>query len=124
MPLSDEEQRILREIEANLTATDPALAQQVSETTLYRHATRTIKWAVLGFLVGLAIMLLTFTSATAVAVGGFLVMLVSLLVIERNLRKIGKAGLDSLTGSFHSGAFKNVFGSSDRPWRDRFRRDG
>lgn len=124
MPLSDEEQRILREIEANLTATDPALAQQVSETTLYRHATRTIKWAVLGFLVGLAIMLLTFTSATAVAVGGFLVMLVSLLVIERNLRKIGKAGLDSLTGSFRSGAFKNVLGSSDRPWRDRFRRDG
>jgi len=123
MPLSEEEQRILREIEANLTATDPALVQQVSETTLYRHATRTIKWAALGFVVGLVIMLATFTSATAVAVGGFLVMLAALLVIERNLRKVGKAGLESLTGSMRSGALGNLFGSSDRPWRDRWRRD-
>ncbi|MFN8035888.1 MAG: DUF3040 domain-containing protein [Acidimicrobiia bacterium] len=124
MPLSEEEQRILREIEANLTATDPALVQQVSETTLYRHATRTIKWAVLAFVVGLVIMLLTFTSETAVAVGGFLVMLAALLVIERNVRKMGKAGLDSITNSLNSGPFKHLFGSDGRPWRDRFRRDG
>ena len=52
MPLSEEEQRILQEIEANLTATDPGLVQQVSETTLYRHAARAIKWAVLGFVAG------------------------------------------------------------------------
>ena len=45
MPLSEEELRILQEIEANLTATDPALVQQVSETTLYRHAGRKLKWA-------------------------------------------------------------------------------
>ena len=54
MPLSEDEQRILREIEENLSATDPKLVQQVSDTTLYRHSARVIKWAVVGFVAGLA----------------------------------------------------------------------
>ena len=40
MPLSEDEQRILKEIEENLSATDPKLVQQVSDTTLYRHSAR------------------------------------------------------------------------------------
>ena len=55
MPLSEDEQRILREIEENLSATDPKLVQQVSDTTLYRHSARVIKWSVVGFLGGLAL---------------------------------------------------------------------
>ena len=43
MPLSEDEQRILKEIEANLNETDPRLVQEVSETTLYRHSARAIK---------------------------------------------------------------------------------
>lgn len=122
MPLSEDEQRILQEIEANLTATDPALVQQVSETTLYRHATRVIRWAVFGFVVGLVIMVATFTEATVIAVGGFLIMLACTLVIERNARKLGKAGLESIAGSLRGGAFKGMFGSSGRRWRDRWQR--
>src|SRR5262249_47598353 len=75
MPLSEDEQRILREIEANLSVTDPKLVQQVSDTTLYRHAARMIKWSVLGFVVGLTITVTTFTSVLPLAVGGFLLML-------------------------------------------------
>src|ERR687891_427766 len=112
MPLSEAEQRIPKEIEANLSATDPALVQQVSETTLYRHATRAIKWAVVGFLAGLLLLLFTFTRALALGVVGFLVMLGCLLVIERNVRKMGKAGLENLTGSVRAGALKNVFGNA------------
>jgi len=122
MPLSEEEQRILKEIEANLTATDPALVQQVSETTLYRHATRAIKWSVLGFLVGLAVMVISFTSATVVAVLGFLIMLLCTLVIERNARKIGRAGMQNLTGSLRNGAFKGILGEPGRKFRDRWHR--
>ena len=44
MPLSEDEQRILQEIEDNLSATDPKLSQQISDTTLYRHSARVIKW--------------------------------------------------------------------------------
>ena len=62
MPLSEDEQRILREIEENLSATDPKLVQQVSDTTLYRHSARVIKWSVVGFIAGLALMIATFTT--------------------------------------------------------------
>src|SRR5687767_16014515 len=57
MPLSEDEQRILQEIEAQFYANDPQLAQQVSETTLYRHASRNIKWSALGFVVGFVVLL-------------------------------------------------------------------
>ncbi|MEY3361772.1 MAG: hypothetical protein RL531_1491 [Actinomycetota bacterium] len=118
MPLSDEEQRILREIEANLTATDPALVQQVSETTLYRHATRNIRWAVLGFVAGLVLLVLTFTQVLLLGVVGFLVMLGSLLVIERNARAMGKAGLQSLGGSLRTGPLSGMAGRLRRPSND------
>ena len=122
MPLSEEEQRILQEIEANLTATDPGLVQQVSETTLYRHASRAIKWAVVGFVAGLVLLLLTFTQL-AFGVLGFLVMLGCLLVIERNVRKLGKAGMQNITGSLRAGSLGGVFGSTSRRWRERWHRD-
>ena len=112
MPLSEEEQRILQEIEANLTATDPGLVQQVSETTLYRHAARAIKWAVVGFIAGLVLLLFTFTQVLVLGVVGFLVMLACLLVIERNVRKLGKAGMQNLTS--RSGADRSA-GCSARP---------
>jgi hypothetical protein len=123
MPLSEDEQRILREIEENLSVTDPKLVQQVSDTTLYRHATRMIKWAAVGFVAGLLLLLLTFTSVLAAGVAGFLVMLFCLLVIERNVRKIGRAGLDSLTRSLPGGALKGMFGNAKGRWRDRWQRD-
>jgi len=123
MPLSEDEQRILREIEANLSVTDPKLVQQVSDTTLYRHSARLIKWAVVGFVLGLVLLVATFTSVLALAVSGFLVMLFCLLVIERNVRKMGRAGLESITGSMGGGALKGMFGSAGRRWRERWQRD-
>jgi DUF3040 family protein len=123
MPLSEDEQRILSEIEANLSATDPALVQQVSETTLYRHATRSIKWASAGFVAGLVLLVMTFTSVLFLGVVGFLIMLACLLVIERNVRKMGKAGLQSLTSSMRGGAVKGMLGNAGRRWRERWRRD-
>ncbi len=121
MPLSEDEQRILSEIEANLTATDPALVQQVSETTLYRHAARVIRWAVVGFVAGLVLLVFTIKT-TPLAIVGFLVMLGCSLVIERNARKLGRAGMQSLTSSVRGGSLARMLGDGAR-WRDRFRRD-
>ena len=42
MPLSEDEQRILQEIEQQLYASDPELAREVSSTTVYRHAGRNL----------------------------------------------------------------------------------
>ena len=119
MPLSDEELRILHEIEANLTATDPGLVQQVSETTLYRHAARAIKWAIFGFVTGLVLLLATFTKVLVLGFIGFLMMLGCLLVIERNARKLGRAGMQNLTSTLREGSVGGLFDSASRRWRDR-----
>ena len=123
MPLSEDEQRILSEIEANLSVTDPKLVQQVSDTTLYRHAARMVKLAIVGLVAGLVLLVLTFTTVLALAVVGFLVMLFCLLVIERNLRKVGRAGLESITGTLRGGSLKGAFGNAGRRWRERWQRD-
>src|SRR3954451_24272376 len=124
MPLSEEEQKILREIEQQLNATDPDLVEQVSRTTLYRHAARVIKWAALGFIGGVVPLVLPFAGNIVVAFLGFLVMLACLLVIERNVRKLGRAGLQTLTGGWRAGGgIRGIFGDQGRAWRDRFRRD-
>src|SRR5947199_10816375 len=108
MPLSEDEQRILKEIEANLNETDPRLVQEVSETTLYRHSARAIKWAVFGFVAGLAPLLFTFTRVLLLGVVGFLVMLGCLLVIERNVRKLRKASLQELNSAIHGRTIHDV----------------
>ena len=123
MPLSEDEQRILKEIEDNLSATDPKLVQQVSDTTLYRHAARVIKWSVAGFVAGLVLMILTFTTTLVLGAVGFAVMLGCALAIEHNVRKLGRAGIESLTGSMRNGALKNMLGNAGSRWRDRWGRD-
>jgi hypothetical protein len=124
MPLSEEEQKILKEIEAQLNATDPALVEQVSKTTLYRHSARMIRWAALGFLGGLILLVFTFAQNLIAGVIGFAVMLGCLIIIERNVRKLGRAGMASLTGGLKgTGGLRGFFGERGKAWRERFRRD-
>jgi hypothetical protein len=123
MPLSEYEQQILREIEADLSATDPKLVQQVTETTLYRHGLRVVKWSAVGFVAGLLFMVFTFTTAPVLGVVGFVVMLGCALAIEQNVRKLGQAGLEKLTGSMRNGALKNMLDDAETRWRERPGRD-
>ena len=123
MPLSEDEQRILDQIEAQFYANDPQLAQQVSETTLYRHAARNIKWAALGFAAGFVVLVASFASSLIAGFAGFLAMLACAFVVERNLRKMGRAGLDSLTASMKGSRLKTLFGSAGKTIKRPFRRD-
>jgi hypothetical protein len=50
-------------------------------------------------------------------------MLVSLLVFERNLRKLGRAGLDQLTKAVRANGLRDALGGAGRRMRERFRRD-
>lgn len=96
MPLSEHEQRILHEIERSFYEQDPAFANRVRSETVYRHAGRSCKWSLASFVAGFAFLILTFTSSMFLAALGFLVMLASALVFEKNLRRMGKAGLAEL----------------------------
>jgi hypothetical protein len=102
MPLSEDEQRILAEIEKNLHESDPRLAREVSETTIYRHALGSLKWSVLGFVLGVVVMVATLQIHFLVAFGGFLLMLISAIGFERNLRLMGRAGVDQFSRAFRA----------------------
>lgn len=123
MPLSEDEQRILSEIEQHLYASDPQLVREVSSTTIYRHAGRNLKWAGLGFVAGLVVMVLTFVTSIALALAGFLVMLGSAILFERNLRKMGRAGWKQWSDTVRTSGVKERMGTVSERMRDRFKRD-
>ncbi|MGE0795072.1 MAG: DUF3040 domain-containing protein [Acidimicrobiia bacterium] len=123
MPLSEDEQRILQEIEQQLYASDPQLVRDVTSTTVYRHAGRNLKWAALGFVAGLLLMLFTFASSVVLGGLGFFAMLGSAILVERNLRRMGRAGWQALTGSVRASTVRDRFGSAGQRMRDRFRGD-
>ncbi len=124
MPLSEDEERILKDIEREFYENDPEFAREVGETTLYRHSWRNIKIALVGFVVGLVVLVLALAVSYLLAFVGFLIMLASALVIERNARKMGRAGLESVTSSLRSkSSLREVLGASSERMRERFKRD-
>ena len=124
MPLSEDEERILRDIEREFYEKDPRFAKEVGETTLYRHSWRNIKLSLVGFAAGLTLLVLALATSYLIAFGGFLVMLASALVIERNARKMGKAGLETVTSRIKANnGLRDYLGNSSAKMRERFRRD-
>jgi hypothetical protein len=123
VPLSEDEQRILSQIEQQLYESDPALARDIADTTIYTHAYRNLKWAILGFVVGVAVLLLTLATHFVFAFGGFVIMLASALAIERSARKMGKAGVQQISQSVRSAGLRDYFGGANQRMRDRFRRE-
>jgi hypothetical protein len=123
VPLSEDEQRILNEIEQKLKESDPHLAREVSSYTVYRHAWRNIKWALVAFVAGFVLLIATLSTSFLFAFVGFLVMLGAALMFERNGRRLGRAGLNSL-GRRNPRTWRGFFGDPGRRLRERLgRRD-
>jgi hypothetical protein len=101
VPLSDHEQQILAQLEESLSQQDPSFAQRVRNETLYRHAGRSVKWAALGFALGLVLTVLLFSMSVALGFVGVALMFTSAVFFERNLRRVGKAGWHDITRSLH-----------------------
>ncbi len=108
MPLSEREQKILKEIEQGLRAEDPGLAKKASN--LGRLAARRTVLAIIGVVAGLAITLGTFAFNQWLALGGFVVMVLSgtALVQSRRSRHTG--------GDDQAGGWSGKIGGS---WRRR-----
>jgi len=123
VPLSEDEQRILHEIEQQFYESDPAFARGVGQTTLYRHAGRNLKWAALGFLAGFFLLVGAFATSLFLGFVGFAVMLACAFVFERNLRKMGRAGWKQVTGNLRTGQVKEHFGDVGKRLKKRFRRE-
>jgi hypothetical protein len=97
VPLSDHEQRILAELEESLVRQDPEFAERVRTESVYRHAGRNCKWAAVTFVIGVAILVAFYSSSVIAGFFGVVIMFVSAMWFERNLRRMGKAGWHDLT---------------------------
>lgn len=121
VPLSEDEERILSQIAQQFYADDPEFAREVGETTLYTHTLRRMKWSGVGFLAGFVFLVAALSTSYLLAFGGFFVMLACALLFERNLRKLGKAGLERVTQSIKGAGFRDAMGNARGKMRDRFR---
>jgi hypothetical protein len=120
MPLSEDEQRILSEIESQLRESDPALADQVSKTTVYRDAFGKLRWAIVGFVLCLVASVLLLSINYLLAFAGFLGMFATALYIERNLRRVGRAGMQEAT---RRNSLRDYIDNAGSKARDRLRRE-
>jgi tetrahydromethanopterin S-methyltransferase subunit B len=123
VPLSEHEQRVLQELEQALYHDDPAFANRVRQENVYRYAGRYLKWSILGFLVGLAVMVAFFTTSVLVGFLGVLIMFASLVGFWTNLRRMGKAGLEDIGRSLHPDGIGTAISDARTKLRERFRRN-
>ena len=123
MPLSEDEQRILSEIENQLRASDPDLAKHVGSTTVYSDSLRKLRWGVVAFLASLVLTVFLLTVHFALGFVGFLAMVASAIVIEANARRMGKAGINEATRALRSNGIRSYFNNAGDKARERFRHD-
>ncbi len=114
VPLSEDEQRILQEIEQQFYADDPRLAVDMGGHSLYADCVRQMKRAALVFFVGVLVLVVALATATPflVSFAGFVVMLGAALWFERSLRRLGRAGMERLTESLRAGGLRDYLGFS------------
>jgi len=118
VPLSEDEQRILSEIEAKLYESDPSLAKEVGSTTVYTAPLRSVRWAIVGLIAGFLMLVFTLSISYWFAFVGFLVMLGAALFLERGARSLGRLGIDQITQQLRESG-RGPFAEPAQRFRDR-----
>jgi len=113
MPLSDREQRILSDIEAQLHADDPKLASTVSNTTVSSVTRRQVKLSIAGLILGF-VMLLAFSVYLWVAFAGFFVMLASAVYGADRVKRLGGEAGEKLSNQLREGVDRYMQDRRDR----------
>ena len=96
MPLSENEEKILADIEANIRRSYPGLAQHVEQSTIYRHSGKRILISVVGLLLCLVAIVFSFTQVWWISFLAFGVMVVIGISLVDHVVKISKAGVDDV----------------------------
>ena len=81
-----------------------------------------MKWSVVGFLAGAVFLIASLSTSYLLSFAGFLLML-ACAGVRRNLRKLGRAGLDQLTRTVRANGLRDALGGAGRRMRERFKRD-
>ncbi|MGH9297214.1 MAG: DUF3040 domain-containing protein [Acidimicrobiales bacterium] len=98
VPLSEEEQRILQEMEQKLRDHDRDFFGRVASGSHRFRGSRTARWSAVGFVAGLVLMLATFRSSVALGACGFLVMLFCTLAFAQQMTDDRQGHLDREAG--------------------------
>ena len=125
MPLSEDEQRILQQIEQQFYEHDPDLAGEIGQHSVNRSLARQMRWATAVFVLGLVVLVVALATATSflVSFAGFVVMLASALWFERSLRKMGRAAMAQMPAPFRGGGLREYFGDTGDRMRSRLRNE-
>lgn len=103
MPLSEEELRLLEQMERALVAEDPKLASTLRGTTLRRHARRRAYIAAGVFVAGVVVLMTgAVMSQTVVGIVGFMVMLAAAYVALISWRGQASGGEDQKAADPHT----------------------
>jgi uncharacterized membrane protein len=132
MPLSDHEQRILAEIERRLLEEDPKFAHQVG-SSFRAHLARRLKLAIVGFVIGLIVLVVGFVNYVALGVAGFVIMLASVFLFVRTMRR--RATVDRSPAAASppqqpvqrpgpAGGLDSWWGRTTERWRQRWEERG
>lgn len=119
MALSEDEQRLLEQMEAALEAEDPKLANTLRGTTARRLHRRRAAFAGLGFLVGIGMLIAGMEFHWALSVGGFLIMLVSTVVAVSAWQHVGYEGEGTEPGGKGKSPERDFMKEFEERWRHR-----
>lgn len=124
MPLSEDEQRILQQIEQQFYDQDPDLAGEMGRPSGHARHLRAMRRAAFCFVAGLVTLLVTLAweHSFVVALLGFVVMLSSAVWFEHSLSVMGRAGIDHLTQSLRDRGLGDSFRGATERARERLRR--
>ncbi len=124
MPLSDEEARLLHQLEQSLAAEDPDFASTLRGSKLMAHNRRVAVGAVLGFIAGLVLLFAgAVTAQTWLGVAGFVAMLAtSYLFLNAWKRGIGGQPQDQPTSKASGKSSSTFVDRMEERWQRR--RDG
>ena len=96
MPLSEEEQRLLEQMEEALAAEDPKFVSTIRGSSSRSRHKRIAIASTVGFVLGIGVLMTgAITTLTVVAVGGFVIMLACAYLAITHWRRLGDPDLPS-----------------------------
>jgi hypothetical protein len=117
VPLSEDEQRILHEMEQKLYEGERTFSARVRTPSAIHH--RPLHWSAVIFVAGFAVILLSFRSSLLLATFGFVVMVLAALSFDRTIRQVFSGSGSTVDPSAKRPPSGDLAGISKR-FRSRF----
>lgn len=118
MPLSEEEQRILAQIEASLRASDPDLARHVGSGKVSRDTKRRLQLSLVAFVAALVASILLLSVNFVLAFVAFLAAFGSLVYVQADIRSLSRARISQARSDLRAGMKESMRDVDGRRGRD------